>query len=429
VPTAITDSLDALLTRWFAADPGILADPWKLYREIRECGPAYRFEHTMLVGGYADVKEVMRDGVAFSMRAKAGQGTQEEAARARRARDLTPDQLGAIDEVVAFQGLIMSRNDGEVHARLRGIAHRALTPRAVADAEVRVRRRLDELIDEALASRVDGVCNLRELAFQLPVFVIATMLGVPPEDMSLIHAWTRMIGQMQDPSQVLAGAEMIREHRAYGDELVARYQADSSATPRLASAILEARLGEKLNGDELSAMFLNLIFAGHETTTNLISIGLLELLRHPDQWGLLTEDPARAGQAVNELLRFVSPVQSMIRLAACDTEIGGVTVAAGQTVIPVIAAANRDPEVFEAADELDIMKTDRINHLAFGHGPHYCIGVSLARLEASIALEVLARRFPDMRLASDDLRWAGHNVVRTLTALPIRLGTDRGGVA
>jgi cytochrome P450 len=416
-------SLEQDLARWFNGDPALLASPYTMYHGLREAGPVYRFGSMVLVSRFADVKEVMRDGEGFSMRAKAGEGTQEQEERARRARELTPEQVATVDEILAFQGLVMSRNDGETHARLRGVAHRALTPRAVAEAEQTVHTVLDELL--AARPRED-VIDLREIAFRLPVTVITTMLGVPREDMRLITGWTNAISRTSDPAAVQSSAATIARYRGYGDQLADRYRTEGVQAPRLAAAMFAARTEDRLNGDELSAMLLNLVFAGHETTTNLISLGLYELLRRPGQWRLLTEDPSRSAQAVGELLRFVSPVQSMIRLAVADVEIGGETIRAGQTVIPMIAAANRDTEVFETPDELDIVNPDRINHLAFGHGPHFCIGASLARLEAGIALGELARRFPEMELAGD-IVWAGDHVVRKLEALPVRLGRDHAG--
>jgi cytochrome P450 len=413
-------TLDARIEALFAGDPAALADPYPLYRELRRLGSVYDAGSMVLVSGHADVKELMRDGVRYSMRAKAGEGTRNAELRAQLERELTEEQLQAADAIVAFQGLVMSRNDGETHARLRRVGHRALTPRAVAESEQTIRRTLDDLLAPLLDS---VVCDLRGLAFQLPVAVITAMLGVPREDMELVHGWTTMLNRAQEPGSAVGAFEMLQQHRHYGAELVARYRAAPDSTPPLAASMFDAREEERLSADELSAMFLNLIFAGHETTSNLIVLGLLELHRRPDQWRLLAADPSLAPQAVEELLRYVSPVQSMIRLAVEDVEIGGVAVEAGRTVIPMIASANRDADVFERPDELDVSRPAS-DHIAFGLGPHFCIGASLARAEARIALETLARRFPEMSLAEGDVEWTGSAVVRTIRALPVRLGPE-----
>jgi cytochrome P450 len=169
-------------------------------------------------------------------------------------------------------------------------------------------------------------------------------------------------------------------------------------------------------------MFVVLLFAGHETTTNLISIGLVDLLGHPEQWRRLREDDV-AENAVEELLRRVTPVQWEQRLVMEEMEVGDVTVPPGQTVLTMLAGANRDPEVFERPEDLDVGREDARRHLSFGHGPHFCLGASLARLEARLAFEGLAERYPDMRLAvpAEELRFQGNAMMRQLAALPVRV--------
>jgi len=166
-----------------------------------------------------------------------------------------------------------------------------------------------------------------------------------------------------------------------------------------------------------------LLFAGHETTTNLISIGLVDLLGHPDQWQRLCDDPAIAENAVEELLRRVTPVQWEQRLIVGEMEVAGVTLPPGQTVFTMLAGANRDPEVFARPEELDLGRDDARRHLSFGHGPHFCLGASLARLEARRAFEALAERFPGMRLAAGagTLPFQGNAMMRQLAALPVAL--------
>ena len=215
----------------------------------------------------------------------------------------------------------------------------------------------------------------------------------------------------------------IEEFRAYVGGVIARHRADPDAGSELVAALLGAEGEEQLSEDELAAMFVVLLFAGHETTTNLISIGLVELLRERDQWELLCRDPSLVPGAVEELLRWVTPVQWEQRLVVEDVELGGALLERGQTVLTMLAGANRDPEVFERADELDITREDARKHLSFGHGPHFCLGASLARLEGEIAFTELTRRFPDIELAVDpgELVFQGAAMMRQLRALPVRL--------
>ena len=173
-------------------------------------------------------------------------------------------------------------------------------------------------------------------------------------------------------------------------------------------------------------MFIVLLFAGHETTTNLLGTGLLELLRHPDQWALLREDPELAPSAIEELLRWVTPIQWLAPVATQDTELAGQPVGEGDTVVAVLACANRDPDVFARADQLDITRSDSREHLSLGLGPHFCLGASLTRLEGKIVFDTLLRRFPEIALAEETLDWQGSSMFRGLAGLPVELGAAVG---
>jgi cytochrome P450 len=204
---------------------------------------------------------------------------------------------------------------------------------------------------------------------------------------------------------------------------------DHRRTPRdsaLVIALMEAEEGERLTLRELTAMFVTLLFAGHETTTNLLSIGMLELLRSRAAWERLVERPELAADATEELLRYVSPTQFTGRVADRDVELDGIAIAADTTVVPLIAAANHDPDVFPDPDRIDLGRANAKQHLALGFGPHFCLGNALARLEGAISFATLARRFPDMRLASGELRFTGNPLLRRLAALPVHLGRDHG---
>jgi cytochrome P450 len=215
------------------------------------------------------------------------------------------------------------------------------------------------------------------------------------------------------------------EFRTYLDETLDEHRRTHDRSGLLA-ALMDAE-GDQLTSEELAANFVMLLLAGHETTTNLIGIGLFELLRHPDQWQALRDAPERVPSAVEELLRFVTPVQWVVRVPADDFEHGGVAIPQGQLVFLLLAAANRDPTAFSDPERLDITRSDETRHLAFGLGPHFCLGTSLARLEGRIAFEALVSRFPAMELAADNLRWRGNARLRGLESLPIALGQPRKG--
>jgi cytochrome P450 len=217
-------------------------------------------------------------------------------------------------------------------------------------------------------------------------------------------------------------SEFIR----YTATIADRHRRDPNSVSELVAAMLDAEEEERLTADELAAMFVQLLFAGHETTTNLLAIGTVELLRNRDQWQLLCDDPSLVRNAVEELLRWVTPVQFVNRNAVTDFELGGVSFQKEQSVFLVLAAANRDPAVFSEPETLDVTRADAGEHLGFGFGFAFCLGTALARLEAEVAFRELTRRFPDAELATDELEWQGFSLLRSLKSVPLRLGRDRG---
>jgi cytochrome P450 len=414
VPSAELDERVGLL---FASDPQTLADPYPLYRALREHSPVRSVGQIVVLARYADVKAALRDVERLS--ACTYLGSRAEEARAR----MTEEERAAFDVVAAFDASTVSHSDGEQHDRLRRIAHRAFTPRRIAETRVSVQRSMDELLDRLGGG---GVSDLKDVAYQLPLIAIADMLGVPPADRDLIHGWSEAIGRSRGivaADRFLAAKEAIDEFGHYVDAMVV----DLRRSPRegsLIAALIDAEEAERLTNEELTTMFVFLLFAGHETTTNLIANGLLELLQRPDQWQALCAHPAGvAPAAVEELLRFVSPVQTINRIAVADFELGDGRIRSGQSVIGLLGSANRDPEVFELPDELDLARPPGPGHLDFGFGTHFCLGVALARLEGEIAFATLASRFPELELAADpaQLRWGGNAMLRTLDRLPVRL--------
>jgi cytochrome P450 len=412
-------SLDDQLDEILESKPEGLADPFPVWRRLLEERPIHRHGPVVLVAPHRHVRRLIRDNERLSNSFMLS-GSRAGAIM----RSLTEEQRRAHEELSAFESLYLSRSDGEQHRRLRNIAHHAFTPRRIAAMETTIQRYTDQLIEESI---IGEVVDLMPLAYRLPLIVVADMLGVPESHREDIHTWSNRLGRNRggdDPEALMDAHAAMTEFRKYVEDDVLPQRRRHPGTD-LVSALMEAHDGERLTSQELTAMFVILLFAGHETTTNLIGNGLVELMRHRDQWERLCADLALAPLAVEELLRWVTPVQWLFRVATETFEIEGVRIEAGETVLPILAAANRDPEAFDEPDRLDITRPDSGNHLAFGFGPHFCIGNALARLEGKIAFATLAGRFPDMELAEPDLTWRGNAMLRGLAALPVRLGRER----
>jgi cytochrome P450 len=265
---------------------------------------------------------------------------------------------------------------------------------------------------------------IEDLAYPLPVTVIAELLGFPREDYQKLKKWSdemaEALGFVPSEDAKLRAARARDEMRVYFFEQIVprlRGQRDNSLLSGLLD--LEAR-GEGLSEDELFSNSVLLLAAGHETTTNLIGNGVLALLQYPKQLDLLRRDPARIESAVEELLRFDPPVQWITRVAAQDLELGGQSIRRAELVLAALGAANRDPAVFQNPEQLDIRRQDN-RHLSFGSGIHFCLGAALARMEAQIAIGSLIARFPNLKLAGGKLKWRKGITFRGLHALPLKL--------
>lgn len=398
--------------------PEAVADPYPLLAELREHDPVHWSEryHSWFVTRYADVDAALRDP-RFSS---------DRIAPYRRARlegsDTDPTvraAFGVLEDWMVFK-------DPPDHTRLRKLLSRAFTPRAVARMRPRITEITDELLDDLARAGTGPVDLISEYAYPLTASVVAEMLGVPREDRSRFKDWSDRItglvfGGMGDPDRHSDGAGGMAELTAYLGDLVDRHGARPSGPPDepagddLLSALIRARdEGDALTHDEVVATGVLLLFAGHETTTNLIGNGILALLRHP------TQAPDAPG-TVDELLRWDGPAKTIARLMATDVELGGRTLRTGDRVFLCPAAANRDPAVFPDPDRLDVARNPG-RQLGFGIGLHYCLGAPLARLEAGIAIPAAMRRFPAMRLADRPLTWHPVLLSRGLHHLPVVTG-------
>lgn len=331
-----------------------------------------------------------------------------------------PDLLPAI-------GSHMLVNDGEVHARLRRLVNAAFTRRPMEALDGRIRELTDELLDQLCTHAPDETVDLvATFAYPLPMTVICDMLGVPVEHREEFHDLIRVFnagvyaGEDTFVASVVRIVELLRE--------IVQLKRDQ---PRedLLTALVAARDGsDRLSEDELTSMIIVLVIAGHETTVSLLGSGVAALFRHPDQLALLRADPGLITVAVEELLRFTSPVQVTFPLVAVvDTELGGTPVSAGEILVPSLLAAHRvDRSKVAEPGTLDLTRSPN-PHIAFGHGAHHCLGAPLARLEARIALTALLDRFPDLApaLPLDQLAWQQGFLFNALERLPVRLGKPK----
>ncbi|KAA0112525.1 cytochrome P450 [Mycolicibacterium sp. P9-22] len=390
-------------------DPANRADPYPLFAQIRELGPLLMPESSMTVfSSFADCDEVLRHPDSCSDSMKSSVVQRHLAAGVMPPRGNTPGFLFL---------------DPPDHTRLRKLAQQAFAPRVVRALEPDIAAMVDSLLDSMAAA---GSADLiSDLAYPLPVAVICRLLGVPVEDESQFSSAAALVAQALDPIMSITGApdpeadarlEAGAWLREYLGELVERRRADPQQD--LISALIAAEEGgDQLTADEIVATCNLLLIAGHETTVNLIANAALEMLRAPAHWSALAADPELAGPIVEETLRFDPPVQLVMRISGADMRIGDIDIPAGDTMLLLLAAAQRDPAMYEAPEEFHPGR-DATRHLSFGLGPHFCLGAPLARLEARVALSKLTARFPQARPAADPV-YKPNVTLRGLATLPV----------
>jgi cytochrome P450 len=327
---------------------------------------------------------------------------------------------GSDSQVNAMINNHMLNKDGDDHRRLRSLVSKAFTPRVIQDMRPRIESIAQELLD-----RVAGRGQMElvaEFAFPLPIIVIAELLGIPPDDRDKFRAWSNaVVTPALTPEAQQESLRLLREFVAYMQSLV-RVRRLDPGDDLLSGLIHVEEAGDRLNESELFSMLSLLIVAGHETTVTLIGNAVLALLQNSDQLERLRRDPILTSRAVEELVRYDSPVdRALARWVAQDVELGGRQLKRGDVVIAILGAANRDERRFERPTELDLTRQPN-PHLGFGKGPHYCLGAPLARLETEIALNTLFHRFQDLRLdiSQDDLTWREVPLFRSLERLPLR---------
>jgi pimeloyl-[acyl-carrier protein] synthase len=399
------EEVEALL----ACRPDLWANPYPIYHRLRATQPVYPTGTSVLLTRYADVAAALRDRRMSSNR-------NHGSTRLAVLESLAKPERTQFREMMEFTGLWMLLNDPPDHTRLRGLANQAFTARRVAQMRERIQGIVDDLLD-AVAPR-GAMDAIADLAAPLPVFVIAELVGISREGRARMKRWSDVVGTfLGGLSNAGEMHQTIAEFRVYLLELAAqrRFEPHDDLLTGLVQAEEER---SRLSEEELLAMCVLLLVAGHETTTHVIGNGLLTLLRHPDQLAHLRDDPALIQPAVEELLRYESPLPAIPRVPLEDVEIGGTVLPAGVSLDLLLGAANRDPDILPDPDRLDITQQDN-KHLAFAHGPHFCLGAPLARLEAQVTLGTLVRRFSQLQLAAQRVQWLPLFGLRGLTALPV----------
>jgi hypothetical protein len=367
------------------------ADPYPLYARLRQRGLVRSPLGVFAAADHATVSSILRDR-RFSSSPVHQSGY--------RPQSYPPGDPRA--ELPAADLLTMDPPD---HTRLRRLVAGAFTPRAIAGLESWIREVTVRLL--AAAEGTGGFDLIDALAFPLPIAVICHLLGVPVKDQAQFRAWGHDVAASLDPQTTATARantraaelaltgylqDLVRERRANPDDSI------------LSALIAAEEDGDRLSSGEVVSTALLLLVAGFETTVNLIGNGTVALLSDQDSWNRLRQDPALVPAAIEEMLRYDSPVQLTSRIATEDVEAGGRVIAAGQAVLVSIGGANRDPDVFEQPDEFRIDRPDPGRHLSFSLGLHHCLGASLARLEGRIAIEELTRHYPALKLAASPTR-------------------------
>ncbi|HRI72512.1 MAG TPA: cytochrome P450 [Polyangium sp.] len=400
------------------ADRAVRANPYPLYAKLRKEAPVLRTQvpavgPAWILARYADVSEALKDPRLLNDRMRA------------QSKKSPLDRWWMPRIVRAFETSMVAQDDPN-HRRLRNLVHMAFTPKMIEQLSARVTEITNNLLDNA--EKRGSIDLLDAFALPLPLTIISEMMGVPEKDRL---PFRDMIAGMLNNTSALEGSfigtarmlpTMMRLTRFFQNLVkLRRAEPGDDLTSRLIQARAEGHA--QLTEDEIAAMLFLLLFAGHETTVNLIGNGTLALLENPGQLALLREKPELIGSAVEELLRYSNPVeQPSPRWTSEEMTYQGVKIPKGEAIMSLIASANRDEDAFERADELDITRNPN-RHVAFGLGVHYCLGAPLARLEGKIAILSLVQRFPKLRLAvpPETLKWRPTPSLHGLEALPVHL--------
>lgn len=402
--------------------PDVLECPFALYRQLQAEAPVFRLgdSNIYLVTRHADIREVVRDTQRFS--SKFGDLINQAT---------PPDHIRAVyDEGFAMVETLLTQ-DPPRHRTYRSLVNGVFSQKRInsmrGDVEDITKTLIDAWIDDGEVDLLNRFC------VPLPIYVIADQLGVPRDELDRLKRWSdasaNTVGQLTDEAQQLEDARSIVEFQHYFADLIDRLrdQPEDNIISDLANARIDE--GRWLSKPEALGMLQQILVAGNETSTSAIAGGVLLLIQNPDQLALLREDPDRIALAVEEILRLETPTSGMWRRVTEDTQIAGVDVPAGAMLMVRYAAGNRDESVFQRPQCMDVMRSNAGQHLAFGHGAHFCLGAQLARLELQVALEQLLARTENWQLVDTEFAGKHHpNVLlRGLMELRIRFSPRTEG--
>jgi cytochrome P450 len=405
--STLKGEVDLTLSLYQLLDPEVLANPYPLYHRLRTEDPVHwdPFLREWVLTRYADAVYVFHHLSAM--------------------RTPTPEQLEGLGlstltpfaQVMIRQMLFM---DPPAHGRIRNLASKAFTARRVRALQPHIQDITDRLLDVVHdKGRMDVVADL---AYPLPAIVAAEMLGLPAADRDQLKAWSEDFAEMlgnfsYNADRAPALLHSLQEMCTYFQQAIQEHR-EHPRDDVINALVTAEQDGDRLTDEEIVANSIIIMVGGQETTTNLIGNGLLTLLRHPDQLALLRSNPTLIPSAVEELLRYESPIQHTTRIAQENMLLGGKSIRKHERVVAVMGAANRDPERFPDPDTLDVCRQDN-KHVAFAIASHFCFGAPLARLEGQIAFETVLRRMPLLSLEPGPITWRGNLDLRGLTALPV----------
>ncbi len=405
-----------MLPEYDPSDPAMVANPYPVFQRLQDDDPVHWSENlnAWVLTRYDDVRAALND-------------PRLSADRITPFLDHLPaDERAAVAEVGAMLGRWAVFVDPPLHTRLRSLMNKAFTKRALAALRPRIATIVDDLLDEFAASGDPDF--IAGFAYPLPATVIAGMVGVPDSDLDLFKSWSddlaTFVGSAQaTPDKRKRAERSTVEMSKYFSEVIDHRRRHPISDQTIIDHMIAARdSGDELSEAELIANCVLLLFAGHETTTNLFGNGLLTLLRNPDQFALLTRDPTLAASAVEEILRYDGPIGTTTRVALEDVALDSGTIKAGDRVFSMIHAANRDPRHFDDPHRFYIRRSEN-QHIVFGFGIHFCLGAPLARIEGEIGLAALVGKLRNIKLLDPDPPWHDSLVLRGVSSLPIACQT------
>jgi cytochrome P450 len=418
--TALADDYDAFL----ANRPDMIEDPYPLFARLRDEAPVYRHASHVALTRYRDVAAVLGDRTGQFVVGYAG--LESNAVRSAMAQAENDEQRENMRLVYTYWDNALSSMNGEQHDRVRRVAHAAFTPKVIKRGEEQIQEVLDELL-EPLGG--EGTMDLvADVTWQFPLMIMCKMLDLPIEDRFKLREWSMQLAAMQP----VAGAELAHMHAFelaaqacrslldYSRDQFARRRAEGIATGDLMGALLASASERRVSDEELTPVITQFIFAGHETTANLLGNAFHALLgEYRDQWEMVCKEPLLAARVADETLRYDNSVTFVARTATEDCEIDHVAIKKFDTIRTGLSAANRDPAEFSEPDRFDL-KRERIKHVGLGIGPHYCLGAALARMEVTLMVRALATRFPDIELDGPAIRDTTTHILRGFRTLPVR---------